>query len=67
MARGDLTDRQWARSEPLSTEGRKPGGPRVETRRQMVDGIRWRPHRDAVGDASEGYGPRGRVCDPKVR
>jgi transposase len=42
VARGDLTDEQWARLEPLLpiTTGR--GRPAVWSRRLLIDGIRWR-------------------------
>ncbi|MFF8990085.1 transposase, partial [Streptomyces sp. NPDC014983] len=38
MARGDLTDAQWARLEPLLPRGKKPGRPPIWTRRQLIDG-----------------------------
>ena len=41
-ARADLTDGQWAVLEPLLPKGKKPGRPPKWTRRQLVDGIRWR-------------------------
>ncbi|MET8331773.1 IS5 family transposase [Streptomyces sp. NPDC005181] len=64
MARGDLTDEQWAVLEPLLPRGRKSGRPRVWTRRQLIDGIRFRirtgvPWRDVPAE----YGPWGRVYD----
>jgi len=40
--RADLTDAQWAVLEPLLPAGRKPGRPPVWTKRQLIDGIRWR-------------------------
>ncbi|WP_308013475.1 transposase [Streptomyces beigongshangae] len=42
MGRGDLTNGQWAQMEPLLPQGIKPGRPPVWTRRQLMDGIRWR-------------------------
>ncbi|MFC9343793.1 transposase [Streptomyces sp. NPDC057020] len=42
MGREDLTNGQWARLEPLLPQGIKPARPRVWTRRQLIDGIRWR-------------------------
>ncbi|MCK9905338.1 IS5 family transposase [Frankia sp. Cpl3] len=43
MARGDLTNEQWAVLEPLlPSEKKKPGRPQTWTRRQLIDGIRWR-------------------------
>lgn len=40
--RADLTDAQWAILEPLLPVGKKPGRPPLWTKRQLVDGIRWR-------------------------
>ncbi|MFE4332554.1 transposase [Streptomyces sp. NPDC056831] len=40
--RGDLTDTQWVRLETLLPMGNKPGRPPIWTRRQLIDGIRWR-------------------------
>ncbi|GAA2403804.1 IS5 family transposase [Streptomyces coeruleofuscus] len=64
MARGDLTDEQWAVLEPLLPIGQKPGRPRVWSRRQLIDGIRFRvrtgvPWRDVPAE----YGPWGRIYD----
>jgi transposase len=39
--RADLTDAQWAVLEPL-LPGRKRGRPPKWTKRQLIDGIRWR-------------------------
>lgn len=41
-ARADLTDAQWAVLEPLLPKGNKPGRPPKWTKRQLIDGIRWR-------------------------
>jgi len=41
-ARADLTDAQWAVLQPLLPQGKKPGRPPKWTRRQLIDGIRWR-------------------------
>ncbi|WP_194905490.1 transposase [Catenulispora rubra] len=41
----DLTDSQWARLEPLLAQPanrRKGGRPQLRSRRQLIDGIRWR-------------------------
>ena len=38
----DLTDGQWAAIEPLLPVGRRPGRSPTWTRRQLIDGIRWR-------------------------
>ncbi|WP_455678615.1 IS5 family transposase [Streptomyces althioticus] len=67
MARGDLTDRQWAQLEPLLPVGKKAGRPRTWTRRQLIDGIRWRtragtPWRD-VPERYGWYGPWDRIYD----
>ena len=56
--RADLTDAQWAVLEPLLPRGRKAGRPPKWTKRQLIDGIRWRtrtgtPWRDVPGC----YGP----------
>ena len=41
-SRADLSDAQWAVLEPLLPRGIKPGRPPKWTRRQLIDGIRWR-------------------------
>ena len=40
--RADLTDAQWAILEPLLPVGKKPGRPPLWSKRQLLDGIRWR-------------------------
>jgi transposase len=40
--RADLTDEQWAVLAPLLPTGKKPGRPPTWTKRQLIDGIRWR-------------------------
>lgn len=40
--RFDLTDAQWARLEPLLPTATRAGRPSRWTRRQVIDGIRWR-------------------------
>ncbi|WP_406229554.1 IS5 family transposase [Nocardia sp. NBC_01009] len=40
--RADLTDAQWAQLEPLLPRGKKAGRPPMWTKRQLIDGIRWR-------------------------
>lgn len=56
--RFDLTDVQWAALEPLLPRGKKPGRPPKWSKRQLIDGIRWRVR---VGspwrDVPECYGP----------
>ncbi|MFF5712538.1 IS5 family transposase [Streptomyces sp. NPDC012756] len=64
MARGDLTDRQWTRLEPLLPTGKKPGRPRTWTRRLLIDGIRWRTRAGTPWrDVPERCGPWDRVYD----
>jgi len=64
VGRGDLTNGQWARLEPLLPAGIKPGRPPVWTRRQLIDGIRWRTRTGAPWrDVPERYGPWDRVYD----
>ncbi|WP_327270845.1 IS5 family transposase [Streptomyces sp. NBC_01224] len=65
MGRGDLTDEQWTVLEPLLPKGTRAGRPPVWSRRQLIDGIRFRvrtgvPWRDVPSE----YGPWGRVYDP---
>jgi transposase len=61
-ARGDLTDREWQMLEPLLPRGRKPGGPPKWTRRQLIDGIRWRVRTGAPWrDVPARYGTWQRV------
>jgi transposase len=40
--RFDLTDEQWAALEPLLPVPSRPGRPSLWTKRQLIDGIRWR-------------------------
>ncbi|MER7221430.1 IS5 family transposase [Streptomyces eurythermus] len=64
MGRGDLTNGQWAQLESLLPRGIKPGRPQVWTRRQLIDGIRWRTRTGAPWrDVPERYGPWDRVYD----
>jgi transposase len=61
-ARKDLTDRQWTVLEPLLPKGKKPGRPPMWTRRQLIDGIRWRARTGAPWrDVPERYGSWQRV------
>ncbi|WP_443063378.1 IS5 family transposase [Streptomyces sp. NBC_00445] len=58
MARGDLTDAQWAVLEPLLPKGIKPGRPPVHTKRQLINGIRFRTRTGMPWrDLPERYGP----------
>jgi transposase len=64
VGRGDLTNGQWARLEPLLPKGVEPGRPPVWTRRQLIDGIRWRTRTGAPWrDVPARYGPWDRVYD----
>ena len=64
VARGDLTDAQWACLEPLLPRGKKPGRPPVWTRRQLIDGIRFRTRTGVPWrDVPERYGPWARSYD----
>ncbi|MFJ8027849.1 IS5 family transposase [Streptomyces sp. NPDC096311] len=64
MARGDLTDAQWARLEPLLPRRKKPGRPPIWTRRQLIDGIRFRTRTGVPWrDVPERYGPWARSYD----
>jgi transposase len=57
MGRFDLTDGQWAVLEPLLPVGRRPGRPGKWTKRQLIDGIRWRVRVGAPWrDVPERYG-----------
>jgi transposase len=64
VARGDLTDEQWARLEPLLPKGKKAGRPPIWSRRQLIDGIRWRTRAGTPWrDVPERYGPWDRIYD----
>lgn len=56
--RADLSDAQWAVLEPLLPRGRKPGRPPKWTKRQLINGIRWRVRAGAPWrDVPPAYGP----------
>jgi transposase len=56
-ARHDLTDEQWAVLEPLLPVGKRPGRRRRWTRRQLIDGIRFRTRTGCPWrDVPERYG-----------
>jgi transposase len=58
MGRGDLTNEQWARLEPLLPTGIKPGRPPIWSKRQLINGIRWRTRTGAPWrDVPARYGP----------
>lgn len=57
-ARHDLTDGQWALLEPLLPVGRRSGRPPRWSKRQLIDGIRWRVRTGAPWrDVPACYGP----------
>ncbi|MDE1675309.1 transposase [Nocardia gipuzkoensis] len=56
--RADLTDAEWARLAPLLPRGKKAGRPPKWTKRQLIDGVRWRVRVGAPWrDVAEQYGP----------
>jgi transposase len=56
--RFDLTDIQWAVLQSLLPTGKKPGRPPKWSKRQLIDGIRWRVRVGAPWrDVPECYGP----------
>ena len=58
MGRGDLSNEQWAKLEPLLPKGIKSGRPPKWSKRQLIDGIRWRTRTGAPWrDAPARYGP----------
>ncbi len=64
MGRGDLTNDQWERLEPLLPGGKKPGRSRTWNRRQLIDGIRWRIRTGGPWrDLPERCGPWDRAHD----
>lgn len=55
--RHDLSDAQWAVLEPLLPTGKRSGRPPRWSRRQLIDGIRWRIRVGAPWrDVPERYG-----------
>jgi transposase len=60
-----LTDTQWALLEPLLPTGKKPGRPPNWTKRQLIDGIRWRTRVGSPGGTcrcARGHGRRYTAC-----
>jgi transposase len=58
MGRGDLSNEQWPRWSPLLPTGIKPGRPPKWTKRQLIDGVRWRTRTGAPWrDVPARYGP----------
>jgi transposase len=58
VGRGDLSNEQWAVLEPLLPKGKKSGRPPLWTKRQLINGIRWRTRTGAPWrDVPARYGP----------
>ncbi|AYA23521.1 IS5 family transposase [Rhodococcus rhodochrous] len=56
--RADLTDAQWSVLAPLLPHGKKTGRPPKWTKRQLIDGIRWRTRTGTPWrDVPARYGP----------
>jgi transposase len=56
--RHDLADEEWSVLEPLLPRGRKAGRPPKHSRRQLIDGIRWRTRTGSPWrDSPPQYGP----------
>ncbi|MGW1940132.1 transposase [Streptomyces goshikiensis] len=56
---------QWVRLESLLPKGRKPGRPPRWSRRQLIDGIRFRTRTGVPWrDVPERYGALGQVVRP---
>ncbi|GAB1513537.1 transposase [Actinophytocola sp. KF-1] len=56
--RADLSDAQWTVLEPLLPVGNKSGRPPKWSKRQLINGIRWRVRVGAPWrDLPRGYGP----------
>ncbi|MGY4985671.1 IS5 family transposase [Streptomyces nigrescens] len=65
MGRGDVTDAQWTFLEPLLPVMKKPGRPPKWTKRQLVDGMRWRTRAGVPWrDVPERYGAWQTVYGP---
>lgn len=60
--RADLTGAQWARLQPLLPRNQKTGRPPAWTKRQLINGIRWRTRVDRPWrDIPPQYGSRPAV------
>ena len=58
MGRGDLTNEQWAKLEPLLPKGKKSGRPPKHPKRQLINGIRFRVRTGVQWrDLPDRYGP----------
>ncbi|GLY51416.1 transposase [Lentzea sp. NBRC 102530] len=54
--RFDLSDAHWERLEPLLPVPPRPGRPSLWSKRQLIDGIRWRVRSPRSGDKSDKLG-----------
>lgn len=67
MARGDLTDREWAILEPMLPAPGQGRGGRWGDRRRVINGILWRMRTGAPWrDLPERYGP-WKTCYERYR
>src|SRR5438093_5931925 len=58
MRRGDLSNEEWARLEPLLPNSQGKRGHPYKEHRRVIDGIRWRARTGAPWrDVPERYGP----------
>lgn len=58
MGRGDLTNEQWEKLEPLLPKGKKSGRPPKHPKRQLINGIRFRVRTGVQWrDLPDRYGP----------
>jgi transposase len=58
VGRGDLTNEQWAKLEPLLPKGKKSGRPPKHSKRQLINGIRFRVRTSVQWrDLPERFGP----------
>jgi transposase len=58
VGRGDLTNEQWAKMEPHLPKGKKSGRPPKHSKRQLINGIRFRVRTGVQWrDLPDRYGP----------
>jgi transposase len=55
--RGEWSVEQWRRLAPLLPTGKKSGRPPIWSKRQLIDGIRWRTRTGLWRDVPARYGP----------
>src|SRR5438874_7677648 len=68
MTRGDLSNEQWARLEPLLPSSKGKRGHPYKDHRLVINGIRWRERTGAPWrDLPERYGPWQTCYDRFVR